>query len=581
VTGSPLPDYTLAQQSWEGENMTYWKGSALLALACTAATPAHAGNKQMFADCDGLAKPGKSEDGLAGGSVDVDRLVDRQTDAMIAACTAALQSPDLLPTQALRRAHLMRARASAYLRAGDSVNALADLDSAQAATAAFANDALYQRSMGLSLDLMRALAHQSAGNRADAAALVRSASLKRPYALEVQRVAAHILIDGDADAATLDTIWSGLTRLEPSAPLLELLGRASIGDYRSVIALKTRLSPTPAQDAPLASSTDRLGRMMALRSDFALALAVAYARAATGDAAAARHDLAAIRTRFAALSDAPPPAPPLAPATTNTKPKPDPLANIQVAIMSELAQRMKIEGERIELRTMVTEGQAPQALARLQPIAQDLPGDAATVELVQSLRDRLSPAEADKLPPVILPLAILDLARRQQLNQMLSLAMLTPQTAGSIAGYRKSRPNILGALVGGALSMGTSLLQGVNRTDGFRVTPNADGTVSVDITIPTLSQADVKEMALLQAAQVTRQAGKTAFVIVRRQDFIRQLTTTQYGMTLSSVPTGYKTTMTIRFAEPDAKEDRLFNAGAVIDALAPVFDGEGGTDKVA
>ena len=119
--------------------------------------------------------------------------------------------------------------------------------------------------------------------------------------------------------------------------------------------------------------------------------------------------------------------------------------------------------------------------------------------------------------------------------------------------------------------MGTTLLGGIQRTDGFRSTPNTDGTVKVEFIGNTPSAPLVQEMTLLRAAELTRAAGKPAFVIVDRTDYTRTLNTTRYGMTISSVPTGFKTEMVVRFVDAGIQSERALDATHVIDALGPYY----------
>lgn len=113
--------------------------------------------------------------------------------------------------------------------------------------------------------------------------------------------------------------------------------------------------------------------------------------------------------------------------------------------------------------------------------------------------------------------------------------------------------------------------RGISRTDGFRSTPNADGTVMVEFIGNTPSQTLVQEMTLLRAAEVVKAAGKPAFVIVKRNDYMRRLVQTQYGREISSTPTGYKTELTIRAVDKGVDPARALDATGVIDALGPLY----------
>ncbi|MBK9004620.1 MAG: hypothetical protein IPM41_12400 [Sphingomonadales bacterium] len=70
--------------------------------------------------------------------------------------------------------------------------------------------------------------------------------------------------------------------------------------------------------------------------------------------------------------------------------------------------------------------------------------------------------------------------------------------------------------------MGTSLLGGIERTAGFRSSPNADGSIKVEYTGHDLGLV-VQEMTLLRAAELALEAKKPRFQIVLRSDYQRYL----------------------------------------------------------
>ena len=119
--------------------------------------------------------------------------------------------------------------------------------------------------------------------------------------------------------------------------------------------------------------------------------------------------------------------------------------------------------------------------------------------------------------------------------------------------------------------MGTTLLGGIDRTAGFRSTPNEDGSIKVEYTGNTTSGPVVQEMTLLRAAELAREAGKSHFHVVGRNDYQRYLTQTMNGVPMNRTLTGYKTELTIRLlGEGEGIADAL-DAVAVIDALGPVY----------
>jgi hypothetical protein len=196
--------------------------------------------------------------------------------------------------------------------------------------------------------------------------------------------------------------------------------------------------------------------------------------------------------------------------------------------------------------------------------------DAATVELVTALKASAPAGDAGLVPDAASFRSDADKQRVESLDRLIDAVLIAPETPRSVVDYSRSRPNIVGALLGGALSMGTSLLGGISRTDGFRSTPNVDGTIKVEFIGNTPSPLLVQEMTLLRAAEVTKEAGKPAFVIENRKDYSRVMQTTQYGAVISSRPAGYKTELTIRPLDT-LSGPRVLNATAVIDGLGPLY----------
>ena len=76
-------------------------------------------------------------------------------------------------------------------------------------------------------------------------------------------------------------------------------------------------------------------------------------------------------------------------------------------------------------------------------------------------------------------------------------------------------------------------------------------------------------MTLLRAAELAREAGKSHFHVVGRNDYQRYLTQTMNGVPMNRTLTGYKTELTIRLLG-EGEGDAL-DAVAVIDALGPVY----------
>jgi len=527
-------------------------GAGALAMGTCLAGPAWAGDKQDFVACDGRIHPGRQDDGMRGepNRPSYLRAFAAPTNNNIAACDRALASPRLLPTQSLRRAHLLRARAAGHLQSGNAAKALADLDSAQAAAGMGANDLFYQRSMGVSLDLLRAIAHAQLGEDSRAAGLAQAAMARRPYSSQIQQIGGDIIHATAGGNGAIKPDWTMAMRLDPLASASVLLREAEVGNFAAVRALRSSVTlnwpdKAPGAYALLARDPGGIGLMTALL----VSLHTAYAYAATGAPDDARKALAEVQDRMRALQ-------PAEPAKTAA---PDLRALLQDAVTTKTRQ--------VNARIAVAEGKYNEAIAAM--VGAGLPKDAATLELIAALKAGI-PAEDAALVPDAGNFAIdATKRRREALAKLAGSALITPETPRAVVDYERSRPNILGALVGGALSMGTSLLGGIDRLDGFRSTANADGTTKVEFVGNTPSALIVQEMTLLRAAELAHAAGKPAFVIVDRKDYSRVMQTTRGGIAVSSIPTGFKSEMTIRFLDgPDA---RALSALSVIDALGPLY----------
>lgn len=530
-------------------------GAFLLAFGVLVAAPAHASDKKDFEACDGRIHPGKQNDGMRGEAPQGMFPTVASPGLTIAACTRALASPRLLPNQSLRRAHLLRARAAAELKSGETAKALADLDLAEAATPNLVADPFYHRSMAVSLKLLRAIALANSGDLDGALPLARAAREARPYSLQVQQAAAAILQAGRPVGTASPSPWISMARLAPRLANTAVMREAEIGNFATVRAMRPAVKvewPTaPLQPLALlgqgSDSTDLLSNVI-------VSLHLAYADAASGDAAHARSELQEVRARIAAA-----------------RPLPSEKAvglEFGANIWSALDRYIEMRGRQIEARIAVAEARPADAIAAL--VAAPMPRDAATIELLTALKTAAA-ANQTMIPDVAPFAAELSATRKKELLEAIPSTLLAPETPRAVVDYERARPNILGALVGGALSLGTSLLGGIDRTDGFRTTDKPDGTIKVEFIGNTPSAALVQEMTLLRAAEVARAKGKAGFVIVERQDFSRRLTTMQYGAAISSVAQGFKTELTIRCVDAGAEPEHALDAVAIIDSLGPLY----------
>lgn len=532
-----------------------WSAS-LFACAILMAPAAYASDKRDFEGCDGRIHPGKQDDGLRGEAAQNSysffggvRGID------IAACTRALASPRLLPTQRLRKAHLLRARAAGYLQSAEIDNAIADLDLAEKETSDLANDRFFRRSLGVSLSLMRALALTYKGQNDGVASLLSAAKETRPYSLQVQYGVAEISQASRKIGDGSPSPWLTVIKLEPAAAINAVIQEAELGNFANALKLAQGVKlEWPTQSLQPYGLLSPNAQTSSLLSSVIMTLHTAYARAATGDVEGARQDLSRLEEGV---------APALA-----TSPQAS-VSNVQSPARNALKDFMALRRRQIEARIATAEGRTNDALSAL--VGSGMPRDAATIELLTALRAAL-PAQGGLVVPDITSFEK-DLAekRRKDLIEIVRKLLVAPETPRSVVDYERARPNIVGALIGGALTMGTSLLGGINRTDGFRSTDNADGTTKVEFIGNTPSAALVQEMTLLRAAELAKSAGKNAFVIVDRKDFTRTMQSTRNGMVISSVNNGFKTELTVRFIENTGDMPYAFGTDEVLDSLGPLY----------
>lgn len=531
------------------------KGFGLLPAALLAAVPAWANDKQDFVLCDELTAPGKRGDGIGAPAAVRNLFAQGVPQEVVQACTRALASPRLLSTQPVRRAHLLRARAAARLQLGETAEALADLDAAEAAVGGLYEDRFFKRSMWTSITLLRAIALAMTGETARAIELAEQAAVERPHALAVQKAAAGVLQSGRPVGRPSPSPWQRVARLDPDYGMLIASQEAELGNFAAVAALETSVAvPFPAEPvAPWGLAAGAEDAQHLLVATIA-SLDFAYAHAATGDAAGARQRVEALQTRL---------------KTSFASGEGDARASFGADHRKLFDRFVTMRTQQVEARIAVSEGQMMAAMATLS--ASGLPENAATLELLTAIKTAF-PEQAAALAPAITSLeASIAQTRRSGLKRLIDGVLIAPELPRAVVDYERARPNILSALVGGALSFGTTLLGGIPRTDGFKTSKNADGTLTVEFIGNTPSAAVVQEMTLLRAAEATREAGSPAFEIVRREDFERRMETRQYNMLISSTPAGYKTVLTLRPLAAAQDSARGFDAVEIIDALGPLY----------
>ena len=530
-------------------------GATAFALAATVApwTPLQAA-KADFERCDSLRAPGGKGDGMAAPASSFGFFSGATgTQGDIAACTAALADPRLLPQQNVRRAHLLRARAIARLAAGDPDGALADIDAAASATQALMPDPLFARSMGVSFTLARAAIWQAKGDRAKAASLAQAASGARPYAVSVQAVAAAILQQSGDPAADGASPYQSLLPLVPEALKQQFAAEVEAGHFEKAAKLYSRFS----NDFPASAGTNVfLPDIRALVFAVVTDTGAAYSYAATGKAERARSILADARRKIDAGLRA-------IPGKDGVLPPPNPLAE---PLNTLLSQWTTLTNARIA----VAEKRPMDALNAL--VGNAVPVHAAGLDLLTSLRAALPEAQRDLAPkPDGLAARLAEQRKARQLDvQALRKAFPVPETGETLSKYKQSRRSILNGFIAAGYV-----------PDGFRSkTDAASGITTVEYTGQSTSSPVVEEMTLLHAADLARQQGKRGLLIVARRDYSRMLNTTRgYGaIPVSSRPAGFKAELDVRFVDPaslpaglEAERDRILDAERVYADLSRIY----------
>lgn len=545
---------------------------------------AHAdASSEQYRGCDGYGAASSEGDGMTKrasflfifnppgyGNTDTSQTSAEQTG--VEDCDAALS--DLPEQHWMRKVSLLRARALHHLEALDSVSAIGDLDLAAAAVKDPA-DPYFARSLGLGIDLVRALALRIAGDQAKAEALALQAVAARPYNKQVG-LCALIAIGPHATPAVLETVRHAIGRLVPVEVTNEFVDASESGDFAQVIALHPQLA-TP--DEPL-ESLNMSGSEFAeynwrnfenARKFWAWSDGVyAYALAATGRADEARAAIEAGRARLAG-DTAPPPA--LSPADAKDNEKIS-LHNGDV----EIRERSVAEGKKtldtwagmVDLRVMVSQGRIKDAMTAMR--SQTLVRSWASIDLVQAMAAALPPQER----PATLPGQNL----KNELEQARTKRLMThardlfqhlppPETKSRIPSYEEA--------VVPFFAMSGSKAE--RDAEGYRIAgPDDQGVMTVSFRGVWAGEATVEELALLAAADAARKAGKKGIVVLKNQDVRYTLGTTYYGTPVRTDPEGFQTELHVVFVDPAALPQQYAGAAwRVIDAdqayasLAPFY----------
>ena len=465
------------------------------------------------------------------------------------ACAKALASPDLTPAQWPRRVSLLQAQAAHRLGVGDAPGALRDLDSAAQAVAADAERTEVARSIEVANDFLRGVAYARLAKPADAARYYGKAAAARPWSGRVQTAAETLLAQTPGAVTEQAAVAQRLVLLDVRGRERRARVRFANGDYVGSLADWRRMRPAVTDVTTIYvkvayATFEGLPGFPVKLVDPARAGAAAIAAALAGDAEQGRTWLTTAQTNNSAIA---PMAGTLAQLYGRDK------------AAAEFPQRLAL----LDVARAYAARRTDEARALLAA-AEPLPSDESTVRLAALVRGQA--------PPVRQPDGQIDPLR---------LLVLLPRY--------EARAN--GAATGEAL-MGSSVLRGQARRNsyskslgffkagGFKEKPMADGRgVTIEFIGDTSSALATEEMTLLRAADLAREAGKTAFIVLEKRDYQRTATMTMRGSPIGpATPAGFVTQLDVAFVDPGDlpaglrdDTDRTIAVDAVETVLAPVY----------
>jgi hypothetical protein len=382
-------------------------------------------------------------------------------------------------------------------------------------------------------------------------------SIKMRNGLELQR-AATLLRSANGNDPADALLWRDLLRIQPeSRSLYESIAKRP-DDFAALAAN----AGAPVVNLPKLAATTKSGVEDGLNSEqFSLealavvnhAMTTAYALAANGKADAARAWVGAVRKI----------GQPLAPSETN------PSSLLRDAVMSLIIDLIKKEAQfvpksaLIEARIAIAQGRLDDAAAAVADM--QLRENPMTLEFYTAYAAAARTAgrdmsELQKLLPTLHGQSLARLARN---------LLISPESKDTKIDYQKSGSNAVGSFLGSVLSAGT-FNDNNARTYGFHSTPNSDGSIKVEYRGKTMSGPIVQEMTLLRAAEVVREAGKSHFQIIKRNDF-EEVTTISSQFGTKRTLSGYKTEIDIRLLDEGESQPQALEAKAIIDALGSVY----------
>lgn len=460
-------------------------------------------------------------------------------------CTAALNA--LGPEAGWERhAALLRSRAKFHLAAKQHREALTDLDSIAAIERV---DLPYSRSFGVSLNMLRAIAHLEAGRRDEAASHAFLAMQARPWSLRVAEFAFGISSLRTQIPSGERQRWDNLVRLDPSYVEKRAVGLARAGDWQEALVDWQNAKPAPGE---IGQSFVNVPNVQVTGAPGIPTKGVNIARTAQAvitAQVAGRPDLAEMWLAKARESINTP--------RELTRFERD--FNIAIQPSEQFAELDKWTGL-IEAATLVGKGNAESAAQKLETMTR-MPFSQATLALFRTVIGKL-PSQSH--PHLRSLLAQVEEQIQLDSNEEYVSKFDPAKLLGEV-------PDHEDVMLANPYQTAVKFL----RANGFSVKIAKDGkTADVGFFGNKSHPFAIGEMALLRAADLTVSQGKTAFRIVSNNDFVQTSTMTMYGVEVGpTTVAGHSTRLKIEFVDSVASQGEagIIETADVQTALTPIY----------
>lgn len=460
-------------------------------------------------------------------------------------CTAALAALDAQAGWE-RRAALLRSRAKFRVAARQHREALADLD---AIAAIERPDTPYMRSFGVSLHMLRAIAYLEAGRRDDAADQAFIAMQARPWNLRIAEFAFTLSGLRTTIPSKEKARWDNLVRLNTDFIEKRAISLARAGDWAEALADWQNVTPVPGAigQSFISLPNVRVTGMSGIPVTGVNAARTAQAAITAG--VAGRPDLAAqwlaqARTNIAAPHE------------------PGQMERILKINVDPAEQRAALEkwSGLIEVAVLLGKGDAESAAKQLEGM-QEIPMSQVTLALIGAVIARLP---ADTHPSLRSVFVKLEEQFRLDGNERFVVGFDPAPLLDGI-------PDHEAVMLANPYRSAVMFL----RANGFSVKMAKDGkSATVGFFGNKSHPFAIGEMALLRAAELTLEQGKTAFRVTNNDEYVQTSTMTMYGSPVGpTTVSGHSVNLTVEFLDA-ATADRpesIIRAADVQAALAPIY----------